>query len=206
MKPWIPLVTLAALTHPAAADSIGAEPADYGRVTAIHKGVKELDVGGIFVLSHERAGDAPATTRISSLGSLGFQYFLKDNVSVGGSFLASYDRQSEAAYATAFGGMAFASLHVRLGLGAFLRPTFGAGVLVGDQKLEATPGVIMRSSQVALLTRISLPFAYFPSRRIVLQAGPELDVSLGQITPEGGTGASFTTVTGGFGVGAGYAF
>jgi len=45
-----------------------------------------------------------------------------------------------------------------------------------------------------------------PDLRVVLQAGPELDISIGRTTPDGGEGQSFTSVSGGFGVSAGYVF
>jgi hypothetical protein len=200
------LALLLALTAPAAADTLGANPRDPGKVTHVQKGVKEIDLGGIFVLTHNKSGDAESTTRISTLGGVGFQYFFKDNLSAGATFLASYDRQSAESYSTAFGGALFASLHARLGLGAFLRPTIGFGALFGSQKTEITPGQLMSASQVSGLIRIALPFAYFPGSRVVLQAGPEIDISVGQTTPDGGEGQSFTTVSGGFGVSAGYVF
>lgn len=193
-------------TAPAIADTIGANPQDRGRVTHVQKGVKEIDIGGIFVLTHNKSGDADGSTRVSTLGGAGFQYFLKDNFSVGAQFLASYDRQSADAYSTAFGGAAFASLHARLGLGAFLRPTIGFGALFGTLKTELVPGQLMSASQVSGLIRIAMPFAYFPGTRVVLQAGPELDISVGQVTPEGGEGESFLNIAGGFGVSAGYVF
>lgn len=202
------LAALALLFIPsvALADTVGANPQDHGKVTAIQKGVKEIDVGGIFVLSHSKAGDAEGSTRISTLGGVGFQYFLKDNVSAGATFLASYDKQSPTTYSTAFGGAIFGSFHVRLGLGAFLRPTLGGGVLVGTQKTEVTPGTLMSASQVSGLIRLAIPFAYFPGTRFVLQAGPEVDISVGRVTPDGGEGQSFTSISGGFGVNAGYVF
>jgi hypothetical protein len=190
----------------AAADTLGAEPNDYGKITHITKGVKEIDLGGIFVLSHSKTGDAEGTTRVSSLTGLGFQYFINDNFSAGATALFGYDRLSSNTYSTGFGGMAFASLHVRLGLGAFLRPLIGAGVLVGNLSTEIAPGMTTSASQVSGLVRIGIPFAYFPSRRIVLQAGPELDISVGSTSPDVGDSQSFVSVTGGFGVSAGYAF
>lgn len=199
-------VCLVLVASPAVADTLGANPQDRGRVTAIQKGVKEIDAGGIFVLSHNKSGDGEGSTRISTLGGVGFQYFMRDNLSVGATFLASYDRQSADAYSTAFGGALFASLHVRLGLGAFLRPTAGFGALFGTQKTELVPGQLMSAAQVSGLVRIGLPFAYFPGARVVLQAGPEIDISVGRVTPEGGEGESFTTIAGGFGVSAGYVF
>ena len=67
--------------------------------------------------------------------------------------------------------------------------------------------MVVQASQTAALVRLALPFAYFPSRRVVLQAGPELDITLGTVTADGADeGQSFTSVAGGFGVSAGYAF
>jgi hypothetical protein len=206
MKSWTALILLGALTGSAAADTIYADPNDPGRVTAVRKGVKEIDLGGLFVMTHTKTGDAEGTTRISSLGGLSFQYFINDNISAGAAALFSYDRLSANTYATGFGGMAFASLHVRLGLGAFLRPTLGGGVLVGKLNTEVTPGMTESAGQVSGLIRVGLPFAYFPSRRIVLQAGPELDVMIGATSPDVGDSVSFTTVSAGFGVSAGYVF
>jgi hypothetical protein len=199
-------LSIPAVTSLGHADTLGAEPNDYGKVTHITKGVKEIDLGGIFVLSHSKVGDGEGSTRVSSLSGIGFQYFINDNFSAGATALFGYDRLSSDSYSTGFGGMAFASLHVRLGLGAFLRPLIGAGVLVGNLSTETAPGMTSSASQVSGLVRIGLPFAYFPSKRVVLQAGPELDVSVGSTNPDVGDSQSFTTVTGGFGVSVGYAF
>jgi len=197
---------LCALAGTARADTVHADPNDDGRVTAVQKGVKEIDLGGLFVLTHTKTGDAEGTTRVSSLSGLSFQYFINDNLSAGASALFSYDRLSSTSYATGFGGVAFAALHVRLGLGAFLRPMIGGGVLVGKLNTETTPGMTTSASQISGLIRVGLPFAYFPSRRIVLQAGPELDVLIGATNPDVGDSVSFTTISAGFGVSAGYVF
>lgn len=200
----LPAVLLAAA--PVAADDVTADPNDRGSVTNIRKGVKELDLGGLFVLSYAKPESGDAETRISTLGGAGFQYFINDNFSAGANVLFNYDKFGTSS-ATAFGGTVFASLHVRLGLGAFLRPTFGAGALFGTQETEVVPGTVAELNQTSLLLRLGLPFAYFPSRRVVLQAGPELNISIGSVSPkDGGESASFTTVAGGFGVGVGYVF
>lgn len=189
----------------AAADAIGANPNDPGKVTALARGVKELDVGGIFLLSHVTTGDR-GQTRVSALGGPGFQYLVSDTVSTGVQALVSYDRDSAASHATTFGAMGFTSLHVRLGLGAFLRPTFGMGALFGTRETEFAGGQVMSVTQVSGVFRIAAPFAYFTSSRIVLQAGPELVITAGSVKPDGGDKETVITVTGGFGVGAGYVF
>ena len=142
---------------------------------------------------------------MSTLGGAGFQFFINDNFSAGANFLFNYDRVSSDEHSTAFGGTAFASFHVRLGLGAFLRPTFGAGALFGTREIGSGT-TITQLTQTALLVRVGLPFAYFPSRRVVLQAGPEINVSIGNFKPDMGDSQSFTSIAGGFGVGVGYAF
>jgi len=201
------LLTLAVAPAIAHADDVAADPNDPGKVTAIHKGVKEIDLGGIFVLSYDKSGEV-SNTRISTLGGAGFQYFISNNFSAGASFLFNYDKVGDTQSSTAFGGTAFATLHVRLGLGAFLRPTFGVGALLGTQEIDSGGGMVTELSQTAVLVRIGMPFAYFPSRRVVLQAGPELNISLGNVKPKegGGDSVSYTSVAGGFGVGVGYVF
>ncbi|MBA3396683.1 MAG: hypothetical protein H0T89_28890 [Deltaproteobacteria bacterium] len=189
----------------AVADEVTAEPTDPGRVTAIGKGVKEIDLGGIFVLSVDKVGEE-SNTKLSTLMGAGFQYFINNNVSLGATALFSYDKAGADTQSTGFGGVLFGSFHVRLGLGAFFRPTLGLGGLFGNREI-GSGGTVAKLTQTAFLTRIGLPFAYFPSRRVVLQAGPEINVSVGSFKADGSDeGTSFTTVAGGFAVGVGYVF
>jgi hypothetical protein len=197
---------LALAAAPAHADTLVGDQNEYGRITKIKKGVKEFDLGGMFVLSHSKSGDAEAQTRITSLGGLGFQVFINDNISVGGTALVGVEFAGSNQKTISLGGSAHGQLHVRLGLGAFLRPTLAAGVLVGSQDTEVTPGMKLSASQTVGLVRLALPIAYFTSKRILLQAGPELNVLVGTVTPEGADGQSITTIAGGFGVSAGYVF
>jgi hypothetical protein len=209
MQPARLLILLAAVAMPGAAhaDDVNADPNDPGKVTNISKGVKEIDLGGVFVLSYDKAEGGEAQTRISTLGGIGFQYFINKNLSAGGNFLFNYDKVGDASAST-FGGTVFAATHLRLGLGAFLRPSLGLGALFGTRELDGGGGMITELSQTALLVQLKFPFAYFPSKRVVLQAGPELNISLGSVKPKtgGGDSISFTQVAGGFGVGVGYAF
>jgi hypothetical protein len=199
---------LALTTAAAHADTIVGDQNEYGKVTRIRKGVKELDLGGMFVLSHSKSGDAEGQTRLTSLGGPGFQVFINDNIAVGGTVLLGYELAGADQKTLSFGGSAHGQLSMRLGLGAFLRPTVALGFLTGSQDTEVTPGMLVSASQNAFLVRIALPIAYFASRRILLQAGPELNMMFGSITPDGvmGGGQSFSTIAGGFGVSAGYVF
>ena len=186
------------------ADTIGANPNDPGKVTHIDKGVKELNLGGIFVYSVDKVEDT-TTSRFSSLGGPGFQYFFNPNVSVGAQGLISYDKAGDASAVT-FGGVISGAFHVRLGLGLFFRPTLGLGALFGTREIEAG-GVITELNQTAFLTRISFPIAYFASKRFFMQAGPEVNISVGTFKADGADeGVSFTTVAGGLAVGVGYVF
>lgn len=195
-----------ALATPAHADDIAADPNDAGKVTRIGKGVSEIDLGALGVFTYDKQGDA-SNTRLSMLFGLGYQYFIKSNVSIGGQFLFNYDRASDAISATTLGGTLFASAHIRLGLGAFLRPTLALGALFGNRELDTgVGGIVIEAKQTAFLTRIQFPFAYFPSKRVVLQAGPEIDMSFGSFKPDNADSQSFTSIAGGFSVGVGYAF
>ena len=206
MKRSLVVVILVASASTARADEVAANPNDAGKVTSVGKGVKELDLGGIFVLTVDKVDDN-STTKLSTLGGIGFQYFFNANVSAGATGLFAYDKVGETASATSFGGVVFGSLHVRLGLGAFFRPTLGLGALFGTREIDVGGGTVTELTQTAFLARIGLPFAYFPSKRVVLQAGPEINVSLGSFKADGATDStSFTTVAGGFAVGVGYVF
>lgn len=197
---------LLAAATPALADEVAANPADPGRVTAIAKGVKEIDLGGIFVLTVDKVDDQ-SNTRIATLGGAGFQYFFSPTLSAGVTGLFSYEKAGDAESATSFGGVVHATFHVRLGLGAFFRPTLGLGALFGTREIDSGGGTVAELSQTAFLTRIGLPIAYFATRRVVLQAGPEINVSIGSFKADGASeGTSFTTVAGGFAVGVGYVF
>jgi hypothetical protein len=200
------VLSILVVAPPARADEVGANPNDPGRVTSIGKGVKELDLGGIFVLSVDKVDDQ-STTKLSTLGGVGFQYYFNANVSAGATGLFAYDKVGDTASATSFGGALFGTFHVRLGLGAFFRPTLGLGALFGTREVDAGGGMVAEFSQTAFLTRIGLPIAYFASKRVVLQAGPEINIAIGSFKADGADeGVSFTTVSGGFAVGVGYVF
>jgi len=206
MKRCLVVLSILALSPSAFADEVGANPNDPGKVTAVGKGVKEIDLGGIFVLTVDKVG-VQSTTKLSTLGGVGFQYFFNANVSVGATGLFAYDKVGDTASATSFGGALFGTFHVRLGLGAFFRPTLGLGALFGTREIDAGGGMVAELSQTAFLTRIGLPIAYFASKRVVLQAGPEINISIGSFKADGASeGTSFTTIAGGFSVGVGYVF
>jgi len=199
--------SLAIATTSAVADTAGADPNDPGKITAIAKGVKEIDLGGIFVLNTNKVGDGDSVTNISTLLGPSFQYYFNANVSVGGTVLFNFEKAGDDSV-LGFGGLLHASFHMRLGLGAFFRPTAGVGALFGTRDIAdpAMPGTVSKLSQSAFLTRISFPIAYFTSRRFLLQAGPEINISLGSFKPDSGPSTSFTTISGGFSVGLGYVF
>jgi len=201
------LIALTLAVPSAVADTAGAEPNDPGKITAIAKGVKEIDVGGIFVLSTNKVGDGETVTNMSTLVGPSFQYYINANFSVGGTGLINYEKAGDDSV-LALGGLVHASVHMRLGLGAFFRPTVGVGALFGTREImnPAMPGTVTELSQASFLGRIAFPIAYFTSRRFLLQAGPEIDFSLGSFKPDGGESTSFTTIAGGFSVGLGYVF
>ena len=188
------------------ADELLGDHDDRGRITKIGRGVWEIDLGALGVLTSDKQG-ASSVMRLSSDLVAGVQRFVADNISVGGEILFDYDSAGAGNVARTFGGAVDATLHLRLGLGAFFRPGIAVGVLAGTRDLPAaTDGTIMQASQVSFVTHVRLPIAYFASKRLLLQAGPQLDLEVGNYTPTGGTSQAFSRIAGGFAVGGGYAF
>ena len=205
MKTLLTVLLLLAPTL-ARADQLIGDRDDRGRITKIGRGVWEIDLGALGVLTTDHEADT-TVTRLSSDLSAGVHYFLHDNVSVGAEFLFDYDSAGGGNVARTFGGAVDATLHLRLGLGAFFRPGLAIGILAGTRDLPAaTDGTVMQASQVGFVTHVRLPLAYFVSDRLLLQAGPQLDVEAGSYKVMGGDGQSFTRIAGGFAVGVGYAF
>jgi hypothetical protein len=189
----------------ARADDLYMNPNDPGKVTHIERGVWELDVGGLGVLTNDSDSGA-SVTRLSTDFSGQVHYFLKDNLSVGAEALFDYDSVGAGNDSITFGGAVDAAVHLRLGLGAFFRPGIAIGALVGNRNTMVAAGTLAQASEVAFVTRLQLPIAYFASRRFLLQAGPQLNVQVGSYTPMGADAVSFTRIAGGFAVGVGYAF
>src|SRR2546423_10911641 len=110
------LVVLAAIAVPSfvRADTIGKDPNDYGKVTHIGKGVWEIDVGALGVLSYDTEAGA-SVTQISTATSAQLHYFLRDNVSVGVEGLVDYASSGGGNNSLTFGGAVDAAIHLRLG-------------------------------------------------------------------------------------------
>ncbi len=206
------LVLLAFLTvgvhaHASHADTVRANPNDPGHITAISRGVWEIDFGGLAVFTLEQAeGDPTAVAQLSTDLSAGLQYFIRKNLSVGGVALINYDSNGEGVRATTFGGAVQVVTHMSLGLGAFFRPGLGFGALFGSRTTPTPNGGLVESPQTGVVTRAQLAFAYFASRRLLLQAGPQMNVTLSWFTPPGGSAQQHTRVAAGFAIGLGYVF
>ncbi|MCW5807616.1 MAG: hypothetical protein KIT31_34995 [Deltaproteobacteria bacterium] len=187
-------------------DTLDADPNDPGRITSVRKGVWELDLVGLGVLTSDTENGV-STTRLSTDFAATVAYFLRKNVSVGASARANHESVGGGVRATTFGASANVVLHARLGLGAFFRPGIGVGALFGSRRTPVGTGMLEEATQAGFITRVQLPIAYFASKRLLLQAGPQLNVTVGGYTPSGGGEArAFTRVAGGFSVGAGYTF
>jgi hypothetical protein len=179
--------------------------ADDHAFTRIDRGVWEIDLGAIGVFSFDREG-ATSVSRLSTDFTAGLSYFIRDNVSVGVQAIVAYDDTGDGATALTYGGALDAAVHLRLGLGAFFRPTIAIGGLFGNRDVPVMAGTFQQASQAGAIARLALPIAYFAGRRILLQAGPEIDVTFGSYSLPDGTTQSFTRAAGGFSVGGGYIF
>jgi hypothetical protein len=199
------LVLLVLAPALARADTVYNDPGDPGKVTHIRKGVWELDTGALGVLSVDKLGDM-SVTRFSTDFSAQVHYFVRDNISIGGEALFDFDDSGDGTSATTFGGALDAAVHLRLGLGAFFRPGIAIGALFGHRDIPMGTGTVDQASQVGFITRLAMPIAYFASPRFLLQAGPQINITVGSFTPTGGGAQSFTRIAGGFAVGFGYVF
>ena len=199
------LLPILLLARAASADTISSDPNDAGKVTHIRKGVWELDTGALGVLSVDKQGDM-SVTRFSTDFSGQLHYFINDNFSVGAEALFDFDDSGDGVSATTFGGALDAAIHLRLGLGAFFRPGIAVGALFGHRNIPMGAGSVEQASQVGFITRLQLPIAYFASSRFLLQAGPQVNITVGSFTPNGGEAQTFTRIAGGFAVGFGYVF
>jgi hypothetical protein len=169
-------------------------------------GMSELDLGALGVLSRQPSGGTDSSTQVSTTVSLRYQYFLSDVLSVGGEAVLAYDRENSVQSNSAYGAAASATAHVHLGRGAYFRPTIALGGLFGSDNTNISGSVSLSESSKAFLMRFQLPFAYFASDHVVLQAGPELDVQLGSTSSDGSESTGFKTIVGGFAIAVGYAF
>jgi hypothetical protein len=206
-RPSITPVALAAiatilLPAPARSDTVSSDSRGLNRV---ENGVWELGVGSRFAFASDSTGDA-SMVRISSDMNASVSYFVRDNVSVDASALLFYHSIGDDNSALLLGGALGGTAHLRLGHGAFVRPGLGIGVLVGNRELPVGGGAVMEAPQLGVVARLELPLAYFINRNLHLEGGPQLDLTAGSYTPEGADSVGFTTVDGGFSVGAGYAF
>lgn len=204
MRSLLAAAALASLSTPAAADSIYPDDGR-GAVTRLERGVVEIDLGALAVFAHESQGDA-SSTQLSTAFSASVSYFIKRNLSVGVSGIFAYDSRGNDDTALTLGGTVGATAHLPLGLGAFFRPGLALGALFGKHELPMGAGVVEEANQTAFLARLSFPLAYFVGRRVVLQAGPQLDIQLGSYKPMAGEAQTFSRTNGGFAVAAGYAF
>lgn len=207
---WVRLATrplglaaiLMSLAGTARADDIYTDERGLSRVK---KGVWELDLGSLFAFANDQEGDSSVFKLTTDMnGSV--SYFLRDNLSVGATGILTYDRAGDSSSATTYGVTADAAAHLRLGHGAFLRPGLSIGGLFGTRTIDLGNGMAMTASQVGFTARVKLPLAYFISRNLHFEGGPQFNFTTGSFSPEGMDSVSFTTLDGGFSVGAGYSF
>ena len=190
------------LVSPGHADSVSRDRRGLDRVD---KGVWELGVGSLFSFASDTTGDT-SVFRMSTDANASVSYFFRDNLSIDAAGLLVYHSTGDDNSALLLGGTLGASAHLRLGHGAFVRPGLGLGVLAGNREIPIGATTVMEAPQLGVVARLRLPLAYFISRHLHVEGGPQLNLTAGSYTPEGADSIGFTTVDGGFSVGAGYSF
>jgi hypothetical protein len=167
--------------------------------------VFEIGLGSLFVFSYDRQ-ETVSVKRLASDLNGSVNYFIVDNVSIGLTGLFSYASNGEQNGATAYGAALGGIAHLRLGQGAFFRPGLSLGVLKGNREIPVAMNVVMEASQLGFTARARFPIAYFVSRNLNLEAGPQFNFTAGRYTPDAGDDVSFSSIEGGFSIGLGYAF
>jgi hypothetical protein len=188
--------------RPAAADELYGEHRGINRV---RKGVFEVSFASLFAFANDTQGDASIFRLVTDLNGT-VSYFFRDNLSVDVTGLLGYQTTGDDNSAITYGGALGGTAHLRLGFGAFFRPGLAAGVLLGNREIPVGGTTVMEASQLGFTARLRLPIAYFISRNLHLEAGPQFNLTVGSYSPEGADSVSFTTIDGGFSVGAGYSF
>ena len=174
-------------------------------INRVKKGVWEIDLGSLFAFANDRQGDE-SVFRLVTDANISVNYFLLDNISLGVTGLLAYQNNGGDNSAIMYGGALGATAHLRLGHGAFFRPGLAIGALFGKREIPVGGTTVMEATQVGFHARLKFPIAYFISRNLHLEGGPQFNLTAGTFTPEGADSVGFTTIDGGFSVGVGYAF
>ena len=174
-------------------------------INRVKQGVWELDVGSLFAFANDKQGDNSVFRLVTDVNA-SVNYFLKDNISVGVTALLAYNNNGDNNSAITYGGALTGIAHLRLGHGAFFRPGLSIGAMGGKREIPISDTSVMEAPQLAFTARVKLPIAYFISRNLHLEGGPQFNLTTGRFTPDGGDAVSFTTIDGGFSVGFGYSF
>jgi hypothetical protein len=174
-------------------------------INRIRRGVWEIGVGSLFAFASDRQGDASALRLVTDVNAT-VSWFVRDNLAAQVVGVVTYNTVGNDRSAITYGGTLGAALHLRLGHGAFLRPALGLGVLAGKREIPVGTTTVMEATQIGFHGRLRLPIGYFINRNLHIEAGPQFNVTAGAFTPEGADAVSFTTIDGGFSVGAGYSF
>jgi hypothetical protein len=198
----IGLAAVVLLSRTAAADDLYGDERGINRVK---KGVWELDLGALFAFANDKQGDTSVFRLVTDVNA-SVNYFFKDNLSVGVTGLLAYQSNGDNNTAITYGGALTGIVHLRLGHGAFFRPGLSVGALAGKREIPVGGTTVMEATQVAFTARVKLPIAYFISRNLHLEGGPQFNLAVGRYTPDGADAVSFTTIDGGFSVGFGYSF
>ena len=196
------LALVLAIATPAAADEITGDERGINRV---RRGVWEIDMGALFAFANDKQGDE-SVFRLVTDANASVNFFIMDNISVGVTGLLAYNNNGNDNSAITYGGALGGTAHLRLGHGAFFRPGLAVGALFGKREIPISDTTVMEATQVGFHARLRLPIAYFISRNLHLEGGPQFNLTTGRFTPEGGESVTFTTIDGGFSVGVGYAF
>ena len=184
--------------------STGEASAQIGDVDASDK---EIVASGIWILGYQDQGDVSSTS-FTVIGEGAFRYFIVDKLGIGLSAAAFFKSAGDDADDSGFTIQAISSYYQPLSDSLYIAPGLGLGVSFGTRERPgAMPGVINESDVLGFTASFGLPFVLFTPGPFNIRAGPELIATFGSAEDIAtGDSEGFTTVDGGFKIGAGFNF
>jgi hypothetical protein len=192
----------------AAIFTVGVAPGDArAQIGDTDKSDKEIVASGIWILGYQDQGDA-SNTSLTVIGEGAFRYFIVDNLGVGLSGAAFYKTAGNDADDTGFIIQAQGSYYQSMSDSLYIAPSLGLGVTFGTrERPSGMPGVINEADILGFTATFGLPFVLFTPGPFNIRAGPEIIATFGSAEDiASGESEGFTTIDGGFKIGAGFNF
>ena len=186
--------------------SLPAARARADGISRIDKGTFQLSLDALLISTYEKDEGADSVFRANGDARLGLHYFLADNLALGLHAGLLVRKTGGTSRDLAFTADLSGRWYGRLGLGAFFAPELTLGGIFGDRDITLGGGLESHNSLTGFSAALRLPIAFFVSRVVSLEAGPQIIFSVASAKPDTGDATSVTALDLGFNVGFVYTF